>query len=166
MEHVEMNILEVINNTPELSQREISEKVGLSLGMVNFLLKKFLKVGWIKAERINGNKMKYLLTPNGFIHLSKKTVDYISRSYRAILQIRLQLMDLILVHFNADEIVYIVASKDEIYAILVDILSELDKNYVLMDEPPYNQKYITWGRDIEDEHGVDAFIFDKKSNLE
>jgi len=45
LETVEMTLLEVLNDYSEISQREISSKVGISLGMVNILINKFAKVG-------------------------------------------------------------------------------------------------------------------------
>ena len=165
MEQVEMNILGVIQNEPEVSQREISERVGLSLGMVNLLLKKFLKVGWIKAEKINGNKMKYLLTPNGISQLSTRTMDYISRSYKAVLKIRMQIRDLLIAEYTEGEEVIIVASENEIFDILVDVLREEQFRWVRLDTPPSGVRYLTWGRIIEDENGIDIFRIGKFTNI-
>lgn len=62
-------ILKAIESNPEISQREIARKLGISLGKVNFCLKALIEVGWVKAENFRNNKNKfsyvYLLTPNG-----------------------------------------------------------------------------------------------------
>ncbi|PNR93175.1 winged helix-turn-helix transcriptional regulator [Petrotoga sp. 9PWA.NaAc.5.4] len=61
MEESELLILEIIENNASVTQREISKKSGLSLGMVNLLLKKFVKKGLVKLERLDGKSFRYIL---------------------------------------------------------------------------------------------------------
>ena len=66
----ELDILKIVADNPEISQRKIAEKTGISLGQVNFLLKKFAKKGLIKIEGQTTKSLKYNLTPKG---LSEKS---------------------------------------------------------------------------------------------
>ena len=66
MQDVEVLILEELEKNSDITQRELSEKTGLSLGMVNLLLKKFIKKGFVKLERLNSKSFRYILTPEGF----------------------------------------------------------------------------------------------------
>ena len=66
MQDNEVLILEEIEKNPNTNQRDLSEKTGLSLGMVNLLLKKFIKKGFVKLERLNSRSFRYILTPEGF----------------------------------------------------------------------------------------------------
>jgi MarR family transcriptional regulator, temperature-dependent positive regulator of motility len=54
---------------PTLSQRELAEALGLSLGKVNYCLRALMDKGWVKANnfRRSNNKMAYayVLTPRG-----------------------------------------------------------------------------------------------------
>ncbi|MEN6623966.1 MAG: winged helix-turn-helix transcriptional regulator, partial [Smithella sp.] len=43
-------ILRAIDTNPQLSQRELSSRLGLSLGKINFLLKELVAKGLVKAE--------------------------------------------------------------------------------------------------------------------
>lgn len=158
MEHSEINILELLQSNELLSQREISDRSGLSLGMVNLLIKRFVKIGLIKTERLNGNKIKYMLTPSGFSYLANKTIQYVSKSYQAVIKIRQQLKTFVYKHYQEDEIVYIVAEKDEIYEILIDVLTEIGYTWELLNQPLQGSRYITWGRKIEDDYGLDVFL--------
>lgn len=158
MDISEINILELLQSNELLSQRELSEKTGLSLGMVNLLIKKFVKIGIIKTERLNGNKIKYMLTPNGFSYLANKTIQYVSKSYQAILKIRYQLKTQVIKYYAKDEVVYIVAEEDEIYAILIDVLKDEGYSWERIDEPLENVKYLTWGSEITDSYGIDVFL--------
>jgi len=144
MEIYEMNILEVIQRHDYISQRDISNKVGISLGMVNLLLKKFTKVGIIKIERLNGKKVKYILTPTGFTYLSKQTVDFVSRSYQAVIKIKLHMSNQIDKYFDEDEVVYIYGPDDEILQMLVELLEEKKRKFERIESIRDNEKFVTW----------------------
>ena len=61
MQDVEVLILEELEKNPDVTQRDLSEKTGLSLGMVNMLLKKFVKKGFVKLEKLNSRSFRYIL---------------------------------------------------------------------------------------------------------
>ena len=61
----ELEILEKIENNGHLTQRDLSKEVGIALGLVNHLLKKMVKKGWIKIKNIDANRIRYLITPEG-----------------------------------------------------------------------------------------------------
>ena len=82
MQDNEILILEELEKNSNITQRGLSEKTGLSLGMVNRLLKKFIKKGFVKLERLNSKSFRYILTPEGFKEKSKKTIEYMKIYYR------------------------------------------------------------------------------------
>ena len=77
MEHKEINILEVLHDGDEFSQRDIAKLTGMSLGMVNMLLNKCVKKGLVKIEHLNSRSVKYILTPKGIQEKSAKMIEYI-----------------------------------------------------------------------------------------
>lgn len=149
MDLFEINMLEVIHKNESISQREISSEVGISLGMVNLLIKKFIKTGLIKAERLTGNKVKYMLTAQGFTYLSKKTLDYISRSYNAVLKIQETMLEVIERHYEKDEIINIYGFHDEVGEILVSLLKQHGYGYRWIEAPEGVEKYVQW-QDVRD----------------
>lgn len=148
MEIYEMSVLEVISKYDEISQRDISNRVGISLGMVNLLIHKFIKVGLVKVENLNGNKVKYILTPNGFSVLTKKTVDYISRSYTAILKVKAHMNDVLKCNYAEDELVLIYGAQDEIYDVLVEVLKNNQIEYKSIDNYADIEKFVHWEAEI------------------
>jgi len=88
MQDNEILILEELEKNSNITQRDLSEKTGLSLGMVNILLKKFIKKGFVKLERLNSKSFRYILTPEGFKEKSKKTIEYMKIYYRRTLLIK------------------------------------------------------------------------------
>jgi len=61
----ELEILEKIENNSYLTQRDLSKEVGIALGLVNHLLRKMVKKGWIKIKNIDAKRIRYLITQEG-----------------------------------------------------------------------------------------------------
>lgn len=76
-------ILREIGTNPQLSQRELSSRLGLSLGKINFLLKAMITRGLVKAENFKNSSNKraylYLLTPLGIEAKAKTTYRFLKR---------------------------------------------------------------------------------------
>lgn len=77
-------IMTEIMDNESVSQRELSNKLGLSLGTVNVLINKMVKEGIIKMKLVSQKQVLYMLTPAGMIEKTKKTVSYLKSHYRAI----------------------------------------------------------------------------------
>lgn len=62
-------ILKELQQDPDLSQRELAKRLGISLGKANFCLKALIEKGLVKAENFkkapDKTKYLYLLTPKG-----------------------------------------------------------------------------------------------------
>ena len=80
----EHQILSYLQSAEAINQRQIANGTGLSLGSVNILLKKLVKKGLVKIERLNARSLRYILTPHGLAEKSKLTYRYIKHSYAQI----------------------------------------------------------------------------------
>jgi EPS-associated MarR family transcriptional regulator len=73
-------ILRDLSRNPSISQREIAQKNGISLGKVNYAIKSLVEKGYIKLQNFKGSKNKrkymYILTPEGMYVKAKLTVDF------------------------------------------------------------------------------------------
>ena len=129
MEDNEILILEELEKDSNITQRDLSEKTGLSLGMVNILLKKFIKKGFVKLERLNSKSFRYILTPEGFKEKSKKTIEYMKIYYRRTLLIK-QNIERIIQTYGKNR-TYVLFGKDkEMKEIIEGILKELRVKYI------------------------------------
>lgn len=65
----QLALLRLLHDQPQLSQRELSQRLGLSLGKTHYLLHALLDKGLVKARNFQRNDRKlayaYLLTPAG-----------------------------------------------------------------------------------------------------
>ena len=66
---IRLDLLRKLESSPEYTQRDLSREIGVSLGKVNYCMKKLTEKGLIKITNFkqNPNKMSYvyLLTPKG-----------------------------------------------------------------------------------------------------
>lgn len=62
------------------TQRILSKKLGVALGLANSLLKKFVKKGLLKISQAPMKRYKYYLTPKGFVEKTKLTTEYLKFS--------------------------------------------------------------------------------------
>ena len=69
MNEAQFKTLRELSSEGTVSQRDLSKKVGLSLGSVNYIMKEFIKKGYVKTQRFKNSNNKaayiYVLTPHG-----------------------------------------------------------------------------------------------------
>jgi len=72
---IHFRVLQILEDNPKITQRELATKLGISLGSANFCLKALIEIGHIKINNFKNNLNKsaylYLLTAKG---LSKKMI--------------------------------------------------------------------------------------------
>jgi len=75
-----LRILEEIEKDETPSQRDISRKLNISLGLVNSFVKRLAQKGYCKVTTIPKNRVRYLLTPKGAAEKTRLTYEYIQSS--------------------------------------------------------------------------------------
>jgi DNA-binding MarR family transcriptional regulator len=76
-----LQLLEAIAEDKPTSQRELSDTLQISLGLVNSFIKRLVKKGYCKVTTIPKNRVRYILTPAGAVEKTRLTYEYISSSY-------------------------------------------------------------------------------------
>jgi DNA-binding MarR family transcriptional regulator len=74
----DLQFLEELEKTPSLSQREISNKFGIALGVTNACIKRMARRGWIKLRKVPPRRFGYYLTPKGFTEKARLTATFLS----------------------------------------------------------------------------------------
>ena len=89
------DVLRKIQMNPESSQRELAQKLGFSLGKLNYCLKALKSKGLVKIENFKKNPKKinyiYVLTPKGISEKVKLTVSFMKRKMREYDELRKEL---------------------------------------------------------------------------
>jgi EPS-associated MarR family transcriptional regulator len=85
-DEVRYRLLTLLQDNPQLSQRDVARQMGASLGKVNFCLRALAEKGWIKAQNFtnSGNKSAYmyLLTPEGLRAKARITREFLQVKLR------------------------------------------------------------------------------------
>jgi EPS-associated MarR family transcriptional regulator len=83
MEERHYKLLQVLQESPDISQRELARRTGISVGKTNYCLKALIEKGLVKAASFNRSPNKvayaYLLTPRGVEEKYRATKDFLNR---------------------------------------------------------------------------------------
>ncbi len=128
----EYEILSHLEKNKDTSQRQIAIKTGLSVGTVNLLLKKMVRKGLVKLEKVNGRTLRYILTPGGMVEKTRLAYQYLKASYEQIIKISRTLNEVIathqVVHGPVKEII-LCGSPGEVPAILKIVVHDMGMKY-------------------------------------
>ena len=89
-------VLRKIQKKPETSQRELAEKLGFSLGKLNYCLKALQKKGFVKLQNFQKqsnkiNYLRYVITPKGISERTKLTINFMKRKAREYNELKKEL---------------------------------------------------------------------------
>jgi DNA-binding MarR family transcriptional regulator len=89
---VSLDLLGAIAENDGATQRDLSARLGIALGLTNALIKRLARKGYIKVTHVSPRRVRYLLTPKGILEKSRLTYAYIQFSvgYYRDLRERLQ----------------------------------------------------------------------------
>jgi DNA-binding MarR family transcriptional regulator len=73
-------LLTEVERDGTVTQRSLASKLGVALGLTNLYLKRLARKGYIKITTIPSNRVRYLLTPQGFAEKSRLTFLYMEYS--------------------------------------------------------------------------------------
>ena len=80
-QEIRYRLLQILSKEAGLSQRDMAQKAGISLGKVNYCLSELAKTGLIKIIRFKSAKNKkpytYILTPGGLQEKARLTVRFL-----------------------------------------------------------------------------------------
>lgn len=97
-EDTHLKLMRLLAQHPNISQRELAEKLGVSLGKTNYCIKALLDKGWLKIQNFQDSKRKlayaYLLTPQGMVEKSAITVKFLRHKMDEYERLRLEIESL------------------------------------------------------------------------
>jgi EPS-associated MarR family transcriptional regulator len=76
-------VMRILQDNPDLTQRELAQKLGISVGGLNYCLNALIVKGFVKVSNFQQSKNKfkyvYLLTPQGFAEKVVMTSRFLKR---------------------------------------------------------------------------------------
>lgn len=89
-DQIVLGVLTAVHEDPALTQRHISRRLGIALGLVNAYLRRCAKKGYIKISQAPPNRYAYYLTPTGFSEKMRLTTEYLAQSLKFVRAARSQ----------------------------------------------------------------------------
>jgi EPS-associated MarR family transcriptional regulator len=82
-EDTHFRVLSLLEQNPDMSQRDLAKALGVSLGGINYSLKALIERGMVKAQNFKKSETKlayaYVLTPQGIAEKTKLTARFLKR---------------------------------------------------------------------------------------
>src|SRR3989304_7120854 len=93
-----LKLLKELSENNSQSQRELSRKLGLSMGSVNYVLSSLVDAGFIRAKRFKNSKNKiaymYILTPIGIKSKMQLSRDFLKRKLDEYEMLKMEIEEL------------------------------------------------------------------------
>ena len=97
-QELEYRALKILEQQPDLTQRQLAEELGVSLGKTHYLVKSLIDVGWVKLANFQRSDNKwgyaYLLTPMGIVEKAAITARFLVRKQREHTQLQQEIAEL------------------------------------------------------------------------
>ena len=97
-QEIRYKVLKLLSAQPNLSQRAIADRVGISLGKTNYFLSELAEKGIIKMKRLKNAPQKipyaYMLTPRGLEQKAKITARFLKQKLTEYEQIKTQIKEI------------------------------------------------------------------------
>jgi DNA-binding MarR family transcriptional regulator len=91
----ELTVLDAVARDQHITQRNLSAKLGIALGLTNIYLKRLIRKGYIKCINVQSNRLLYLITPQGITEKSRLTYEFMDYSLHLYRQVRQHLSEVL-----------------------------------------------------------------------
>lgn len=101
---IHYRLLKMLSKEPNVTQRDMAKRMGISLGKMNYCVTELAAKGWIKIIRFKSAKNKipytYPLTPKGLEEKARMTLSFLKRNLSEYEEIKKQIREL---HYEVEE---------------------------------------------------------------
>lgn len=94
-EDTSIRVMRILQANPDITQRELAQQLGISVGGLNYCLKALVEKGWVKMKNFAHSKNKfgyvYVLTPSGMAEKAALTRRFLQRKMNEYEAIKLEI---------------------------------------------------------------------------
>ena len=157
--HKSLQILNELSANDSLTQRDLSSRLDIALGLVNSYIKNLISKGFITVKSIPPRRYAYFLTPKGFTEKTRLSYHLLQDYTRIYREARIGLKALFS-KLRADGVKHVAfAGADEVAEIAYITLQEMDMEISgVVDEELAGNKF--FGRDIMPISGIQGMEYD------
>src|SRR5471032_3185277 len=93
--HRDLKLLEAVEQDSRITQRNLSTKLGIALGLTNIYLKRLVRKGYIKCVNVQSNRITYLITPRGISEKARLMYEFMDYSLHLYGEVRQHLREVL-----------------------------------------------------------------------
>ncbi len=97
-QEIHLKVLRQLESNPDITQRQLAQQLGVSLGKANYCLKALIDRGFIKARNFRNSENKraylYVLTPRGIEEKSRISVSFLRHKMEEFEALRSEIEEL------------------------------------------------------------------------
>ena len=139
----EMYLLTELTRNPAATQRELSKRLGVALGLTNLMLRRLAKKGYIKVKSAKRSRIRYLITPTGILEKSRLTYEYVHYSLQLYARVRRSLRHQLTAVAHAGSRKILVFGTGELAEIAFLTIHEMGLQLVgMVEEPPTIPRFL------------------------
>lgn len=122
----EFCLIQEISRSPTRTQRDLSQSLGLSLGMTNLLIRRLSRKGLIKVTQLDWKRTQYLLTWKGALEKTRKAYGYARYTLRIFRQLQDNIATALRREYAAGRRAFCLVAQDELLDLVRDTVAGLD----------------------------------------
>ncbi len=155
-----LKFLEEIDNNHTPSQRDLSRKLDVSLGLVNSFIRRLVHKGYVKITTVPKNRVKYILTPKGVTEKTRLTYQYIQHSFNFYKKTREKLKTLFkgLMTQRVRRVVFY-GTGDFAEIAFISLQETSIQMIAVVDDNNIGEKFL--GSVVKDPHFLNSISFDR-----
>lgn len=115
-------VLELLASDGSVTQRSLARLSGVSHGLANIIVRRLIRIGWVKARSVDGRRLRYFLTPEGLRHVTRRSMSYVEKTLRAYRDLRRGVERLIDTLVREGKSHFLVVGEGDIPHIVEDVL--------------------------------------------
>ncbi len=139
----DMHLLTELTRNPTTTQRELSQRIGVALGLTNLMLRRLVKKGYIKISGTKRSRLRYLITPKGILEKSRLTYEFIQYSLQLYGRVRRFLREQLMILSSTDNTRVVLYGTGELAEVAFLIIREIGLELVaVVDDTPSQPAFL------------------------
>lgn len=156
----DMHLLNEVTQTPDATQRDLSQRIGIALGLTNLMLRRLAKKGYIKVVNVQKSRLRYLITPQGVIEKARLAREYLEYSLFFYRHVRVFLRERLVEMGRTDRRRILLWGTGELAEIAFLTINELGLELAgVVDEPRREDRFL--GRPVQPLDAVPTLAYDR-----
>jgi DNA-binding MarR family transcriptional regulator len=145
----DMHLLNEVTQSPDVTQRELSRRIGAALGLTNLMLRRLAQKGYIKISGTKRSRIRYLITPQGILEKSRLTYEFVQHSLHLYGRVRVFLREQLSLVAKQGHRRILLCGTGELSEIAFLTIHEMGFELVgVVDEQPTTQRFL--GHPVQD----------------